>query len=176
MPWGYASSATLLLRCATRKVKSLFVCLLQIKTYILNLMITQWCSKKLRFACQKNSGSACKEFCSPLTHTLFQRYMSFWIQLFQRHHTVGHFDENDISRKRRKKTWTIKGKIYAFPVSWKGETGRDSSKELERQICLNMVDTSKLYVEVHNCISKCTFSLTKYYLSFPIPPTGLEVK
>ena len=49
-------------------------------------------------------------------------------------------------------------------------------KSLKRQICLNMVDTSKLYVEVYNCISKCTFSLTKYYLSFPIPPTGLEVK
>lgn len=176
MPCGYASSATLLLRCATRKVKSSFVCLLQIKTYILNMMTTQWCNKKLRFACPKNSGSACKEFCSALTHTLFQRYMSFCIQLFQRDHTVGHFDENDISRKRRKKTWTIKGKIYAFPISWKGETGRDSSKELERQICLNMVDTSKLYVEVCNCISKCTFSLTKYYLSFPIPPTGLEVK
>ena len=176
MPCGYASSATLLLRCATRKVKSSFVCLLQIKTYILNMMTTQWCNKKLRFACQKNSGSACKEFCSPLTHTLFQRYMSFASNCFKEITPLVTLMRMTSLENAVKKTWTIKGKIYAFPVSWKGETGRDSSKELERQICLNMVDTSKLYVEVHNCISKCTFSLTKYYLSFPIPPTGLEVK
>ena len=176
MPCGYASSATLLLRCATRKVKSSFVCLLQIKTYILNMMTTQWCNKKLRFACQKNSGSACKEFCSALTHILFQRCMSFASNCFKDITPLVTLMRMASFENAVKKTWTIKGKIYAFPISWKGETGRDSSKELERQICLNMVDTSKLYLEVYNCISKCTFSLTKYYLSFPIPPTGLEVK
>ena len=119
MPCGYASSATLLLRCATRKVKSSFVCLLQIKTYILNMMTTQWCNKELRFACQKNSGSACKEFCSPLTHTLFQRYMSFCIQLFQRDHTVGHFDENDIFRKRRQKDLNYQRENLCLPYFMK---------------------------------------------------------